>query len=599
MYPSPAHEEALGHLFYGVSEPGGFVLLTGEVGTGKTTLVRTLLERLPDTVDVALILNPRLSPAELVAAVCDELAVRYPRGATLKTLVDELNRHLLKAFGAGRRTVLVIDEAQALAPDVLEQVRLLTNLETTREKLLEVILVGQPELKTTLARADLRQLAQRITARYHLSPLGRDEVRRYVAHRLGLVGGDIRIFTPGGLVALARLSHGIPRLINEIADRCLLGAYAAERERIDVRLVRQAAAEVTGEPAPAPRPRLTSLAVIAMAAVALVFAVWLLQNARPAWFPFFTGGVGAGSVETVPPVVVTIEAPRPQVTENDVAGIAAGAPPADLTVGSADRNELPVASGSQVTSSAAGVDQRTPIDIAPEREQSKSVIPPQGAGTHTAAASGAGDAGLQSWIEANRGKLSFADAMSELSRAWGVLPLEDGRNLCQEQGWSCLARKGDWQVLSALDLPVALRLANDAQPALFLPLTGLTREDSIVRAGGKEQRFPRWALARRWAGEFTVLWPPPDGWDMPVRPGARGGDTVAWARRQLARLLARSLETAGPPEVYDPRLEEAVRLFQGVNGIAADGILDAETLLQLYAASAGAGRPHLWRDGVE
>lgn len=582
MYPSPVHEEALGHLVYGINEPGGFVLLTGEVGTGKTTLVRTVLERLPDTVDVALILNPRLSPTELVAAICDELAVRYPRGATLKTLVDVLNRHLLAAFGAGRRTVLVVDEAQALAPDVLEQIRLLTNLETTREKLLEIILVGQPELRATLARADLRQLAQRITARYHLSPLGRDEVRRYVAHRIGVVGGGTHLFTRRALDTLACLSQGIPRLINEIADRSLLGAYAAERERIDRRLVRRAAAEVMGEAARVPRLRLASLAVITMAAVVLGVAVWLLQNGRPAWLTLLAGGTPGDSGRTRPPLVVTIEAPRPQRPET----------------GPDHRQTLFELSGQEDASNSIQADHPAGTGDSPEAEPPAPLAGPA-TNSETGAGQAASGAGLRSWLDANRGSLSFAAAMSELSRVWGAPVPEGGGNLCHAEGWSCLVRQGNWQALSALDLPVALRLAEEAEPALFLPLTGLTRQDGIVRAGGEEQRFPRWALARLWAGEFAVLWPPPDGWDIPVRPGSPGGDSVVWARQQLARLLDRSLVTRGPPEVYDPRLEEAVRLFQGVNGIAADSVLDAETLLQLYAASASGERPRLWRGGDE
>jgi len=178
LYMSARHREALAHLVYGVGEHGGFVQLSGEVGTGKTSVCRCLLEQLPSQVDVALVLNPRLSPVELLAAVCDELRIAYPAGTTSpKELVDRLYRHLLEAHSRGRRTVLIVDEAQNLAPEVLEEVRLLTNLETTREKLLQVILIGQPELAALLEQPKLRQLAQRVTARYHLEPLSRAETR--------------------------------------------------------------------------------------------------------------------------------------------------------------------------------------------------------------------------------------------------------------------------------------------------------------------------------------------------------------------------------------------------------------------------------------
>jgi len=169
LYLSNRHGEALAHLLYGVSESGGFIQLTGEVGTGKTLLTRTLLERLPEDIDLAVILNPRLTAREFLETIFDELHVDRPAQASIKVLVDELNSHLLNAHATGRHTVLLVDEAQNLDTDVLEQLRLLTNLETTKQKLLQIILVGQPELRQTLARNDLRQLAQRITGRYHLA----------------------------------------------------------------------------------------------------------------------------------------------------------------------------------------------------------------------------------------------------------------------------------------------------------------------------------------------------------------------------------------------------------------------------------------------
>ena len=249
LYMSARHREALAHLVYGVGEHGGFVQLSGEVGTGKTSVCRCLLEQLPPHVDAALVLNPRLSPVELLAAVCDELRIPYPTGtASAKELVDRLYRHLLDAHGRGRRTVLIIDEAQNLAPEVLEEVRLLTNLETPREKLLQVVLIGQPELTALLDQPKLRQLAQRVTARYHLEPLSRAETRAYVRHRLRVAGRGDPVFTEMALGAMYRRSRGIPRLINAIADRALLGAYTRDRARVDVGTVRRAASEVMGRP---------------------------------------------------------------------------------------------------------------------------------------------------------------------------------------------------------------------------------------------------------------------------------------------------------------------------------------------------------------
>ena len=250
VYLSRHHQEALAHLLYGVGENGGFVQLTGEVGTGKTTLIRTLLEQRLEGVEVALCHNPRLTVEELLATVCDELGARYPgEPHTLKALLDALNTHLLQTHAAGRRTVLILDEAQNLSREVLEQIRLLTNLETAKHKLLRIILVGQPELRQLLARADLRQLAQRITARYHLPPLDRRETAAYISYRLRVAGGRPELFSAGAKGVIYRHSGGIPRLINTLCDRALLAAYSRGGRRVTPRLARQAAREaLRGDP---------------------------------------------------------------------------------------------------------------------------------------------------------------------------------------------------------------------------------------------------------------------------------------------------------------------------------------------------------------
>lgn len=248
LYLSDRHAEALAHLLYGVTHSGGFVQLTGEVGTGKTTVVRSLLAQVPDNADVALILNPRVSPLELVQGICDELRLPVADGArtSIKQLVDVLNEYLLARHALGRRVVVIIDEAQQLSPDVLEQVRLLTNLETATTKLLQVILIGQPELRELLARTDLRQLAQRVTGRYHLEPLTGEETLAYVRHRLKVAGAIAPLFTPAALKEVHRLSRGTPRLINVLCDRALLAAYTQEENRVTPALVRVAASEVHG-----------------------------------------------------------------------------------------------------------------------------------------------------------------------------------------------------------------------------------------------------------------------------------------------------------------------------------------------------------------
>jgi general secretion pathway protein A len=267
LYLSDAHREALAHLLYGLGEGGSFVQLTGEVGTGKTTVCRALLEQLPADVDVAMIFNPRLTSVELLGAVCDELRVPYPPGTTSpKVLVDALSQALLDAHARGRRTVLIIDEAQNLSARVLEEVRLLTNLETTKEKLLQVILIGQPELAELLARRNLRQLSQRVTARYHLRPFSEGESQKYVQHRMETAGQRQPIFTRQALRAAHRLSRGIPRLLNTICDRALLGAYATGQTRVKEAIVRRAAREVLG-------PRRSRRWIAATAAAVLLILV--------------------------------------------------------------------------------------------------------------------------------------------------------------------------------------------------------------------------------------------------------------------------------------------------------------------------------------
>lgn len=255
---SDRHREALTHLSYGLggvnsghvnSEgTGGFVLLTGEVGTGKTTVSRCLMADLPDNTQLAFILNPTLSSQELLATICDQLKVRYRKtGATLKTLTDKISEKLLKNHANGINTLLIIDEAQHLEPEVLEQLRLLTNLETNTKKLLQVILIGQPELQQLLKRRDLRQLAQRITARYHLLPLNQQELSAYIKHRLSVADCHRALFNKGALLAIHKLSQGVPRLINLICHSALMEAYNSNNAVVDKKIVHKAACHALGD----------------------------------------------------------------------------------------------------------------------------------------------------------------------------------------------------------------------------------------------------------------------------------------------------------------------------------------------------------------
>ena len=280
VFLSERHRDALAHLLFGVGQGGGggFVQLTGEVGTGKTTLCRVLLEQLPDDTRVALVLNPQLSPIELLETICEELGLELgDRRGSRKLLVDLLNRYLLKAYALGLRVVLIIDEAQNLSVEALEQVRLLTNLETPTQKLLQILLLGQPELRTMLARDDLRQLAQRITARYHLTPLDADETAEYLRHRFRVAGGQRFPFTAKAIKRVHRHAGGVPRLINVIAERTLLAGYAHDETSLNERWVDRAAMEALPARTRRPHARVTLAIAAAIVAVIATLPWWRPQ----------------------------------------------------------------------------------------------------------------------------------------------------------------------------------------------------------------------------------------------------------------------------------------------------------------------------------
>jgi len=332
LFMSERHREALAHLLYGIGSGGGFVLLTGEIGAGKTTVCRCFIEQVPANCRLAYIFNPRLTAQELLQTVCDELHIEVApaaAGAGVKGYVDAINRYLLASHAQGLNNVLVIDEAQNLSSDVLEQLRLLTNLETSERKLLQIILIGQPELRTMLARSELEQLAQRVIARYHLGPLGEAETGAYIAHRLAVAGAVGVPFPPALTPLVHRLAHGVPRRINLLCDRALLGAYVENSPQVTRAILRRAAAEVfADDPAARRAPRRWPLlAGGALACVALGAAAWQM-------LPQHAAQPAAASVAAAKPVPVASVASSAPSAPKPVA-VAAAAPDAPLpTLGS-------------------------------------------------------------------------------------------------------------------------------------------------------------------------------------------------------------------------------------------------------------------------
>jgi general secretion pathway protein A len=337
LFMSEMHREALAHLLYGLGGGGGFVLLTGEIGAGKTTVCRAFLEQLPAHCAVAYIFNPRLTAAELLQAVCDEFGIATPPGASLKQLVDALNAFLLQAHAQGRQGVLIIDEAQSLSADVLEQLRLLTNLETAERKLLQIVLIGQPELRTMLARPDLEQLAQRVIARYHLPALDLAQTAQYVQHRWAVAGarrsdgGAVALpFEPAALRLVHRLTRGVPRRINVLCDRALLGAYAQGCATVNAATLRKAAREAFGAPVDTHRVPWLPLAAVGVLLAGGLVGWWAATHRAPlpesvARVPAVSAPAADSASAEVPPPVSAPKPPTASAPLTDPAPVLAGA----------------------------------------------------------------------------------------------------------------------------------------------------------------------------------------------------------------------------------------------------------------------------------
>ncbi|HWR98886.1 MAG TPA: AAA family ATPase [Candidatus Methanoperedens sp.] len=571
LYLSVQHREALAHLLYGVQHEGGFVQITGEVGTGKTTVCRCFLEQLPPGTRAAVILNPSLTAEELFAAVCDEFEIPRPPGpANLKVSLDLTNRFLLDAHAAGERAVLIIDEAQNLDPAVLEQVRLLTNLETSRHKLLQIVLMGQPELRATLARPDLRQLAQRITARFHLRPLTREETAAYVRHRLGVAGCHAELFPPGVIRRLQRLSRGVPRLINILCDRALLGAYVQGVHRVDRATLEQAAREVAGGESPA-GPSWRPLALAAGGCV-LAAALWFALAGHeaadslppPAAAPAANAPVSAAPAATASPAVpatpATATAPAPAMRPAPAPAARADAPV--------------VAPPARAVAPQAATASGTPASAGP-----------------AATASPAVSLSLQALMELP-GARSEEAAWLRLYRLWGIRARagEGGCTQAPVHGLDCLRGAGGAQQLRQLDRPAIVGVRDAGGASRWLVIERLREKEATLVAGGARITVDVAVLEGFEIREFVLLWRPPAQTAGALTAGDEGPG-VAWLAQRLDAALGKTA-SGGPAQVFDEALAERVRAYQRSRGLAADGVAGPAVLLSLDT-DPGPGTPRL------
>jgi general secretion pathway protein A len=521
LYLGSSHREALAHLLYGVEAGEGFIEVVGQVGTGKTTLCRTLVDRIGPDVEIGFIFNPSPSEFELLAAINREFGL--PTASRTRTeLIEDLNRFLVEKKAAGRRILLVIDEAQNLDADVLEQIRLLSNLETEREKLLQIVLLGQPELEEHLSRSELRQLRQRITVRWRLDPFTRDETAAYLEHRLRVAGArDPRLFSRGAIAAIYRASRGIPRVINSLADRALLDAYSREIPRVGARSVWRAAREL---PASELRPWYASFG-LGLPAAALLVVLGL--------------GVGIGLARFGPTARMAEPLPSVDAARLDVqSGAPAMEPP------------VPVA--------PAGPD---PMSF-PEGSLERALL------SHDAGvtASSALDALLEAWGYAplGAGDLNpnlYASAVREIS------PLR------------VFATRASREQVTHINLPVILELEPAPEQLRYAALLELLPDGSArLAAGGTQISLDAEAFERLWTGRTFFIWTNFES--VPVLAPGMNGTAVRWLQARLTDLGYLRQGTASGE--FDPQTQAAIQSFQTEHGISATGEVGPDTLIALY-----------------
>ncbi|MGP4843219.1 ExeA family protein [Marinobacter sp. 1Y8] len=553
LYLSERHKEALAHLMYGVQGQGGFIVITGEVGTGKTTVCRCFIENVPDNVDIALVLNPRLSARELLSSICDELGIAHPSGSSIKKLIDLINHHLLESHAAGRHKVLIIDEAQNLSADVLEQLRLLTNLETAEKKLLQIVLLGQPELQDILDTQELRQLSQRITARYHLDAISRDELSAYLRYRLSVAGQKSEFFTSKALSQLYRVSRGIPRVINLVCDRALLGAYAEGSHEVGKTHIVGAAREVLGKRRlslrSAPPSQNLRRASAAAAVAAAVVMIWVAVDQFR--------GEGA---DTAP--VAQAEAQK--------------APPSDKQTEKQTR-ESTDAPASEVAEAVVPVEVESEVTTKPTADQSATTLftlePTFEQTSQELGQRLSGQGKMQT--EAYR-QLFERWSFDYVSTEWPY-----ACEFAETVGLRCLHRQGNWRSLRQINRPAILSLYDQSGNPRFATLIGLEGNTATLVLEGEQLDFPVDVIDQFWLGDYSLVWrvPPYESGLVPANEAVSEG---AWLSAKMMQLIStHEASVSEQDKLIAAPLKEQVRWYQSTMGLIPDGIAGAKTLIQM------------------
>ena len=535
LYMSDKHREALQLLGYGLTRGASFVLLTGEIGAGKTTVWRRFLEELPSNYDVASVVNPKLDTNALLARVFEDLNVELPADGKAVDLIDALHGHLLLAHAQGRRTLIVIDEAQALSNEVLEQLRLLTNLDSSGRKL-KVMLIGQPELRQMLQQPQLEPLAQRVVARYHLPALSESETAGYIAHRLAVAGlrGPVP-FDGESLALIHQLCHGVPRRINVICDRAMSNAQAAGSRRVDRHAVERAVEQVYGaKSAPAPvsarAPAATAgvnpWAAAIVAVGALAAGLWLAPRFTLSTMTFAATDPAASGASAV----TTIAASPPSVG----AAQARAAPPATAPLARSSIAMAPTVASPTVASPIA-----TPANAA---------SPEPGLASPAAAAKLALATGSLDTLFITDGATEEATAWRALARFWGAsLGPGEPCTAAASQSLLCFRSRGGLAEVRQLDRPGIVRLVDARGRAAHALLTAFNGEQATLGIGGDVITVPLAELARVWRGDYATFWRAPPGYregDVTATAAGTAWPSVAARARHRA---AKSCARASPP----------------------------------------------------